>query len=70
MSDMRQKIQLRLAFSEENGSEAPKAPDGGTETSTAKRISESPANSEQLMEEDLRTGELFAGLKASEVQQG
>jgi RNA-directed DNA polymerase len=50
MSDKRQKIQLRLAFSEESGSEAPKAPGGGTEPPTAKRMFESPANSEQLME--------------------
>jgi len=51
MSDKRQKIQLRLAFGEELRSEAPMAPGEGSETLTAKRISESPANHEQLMEE-------------------
>jgi RNA-directed DNA polymerase len=51
MSDKRQKIQLRLAFSEESRSEAPQAPGEGSETFTAKRMIESPANREQLMEE-------------------
>jgi len=53
MSDKRQKIQLRLAFGEESRSEAPQALGGGTETPTAKHMSESPANNndEQLMEE-------------------
>jgi len=51
MSDKRQKIQLRLAFSEENRSEARQAPGEGSETFTAKRMIESPANREQLMEE-------------------
>jgi RNA-directed DNA polymerase len=50
MSDKRQKIQLRLAFSVEGRSEAPTAPGEGSESLTAKRMSESPANSEQLME--------------------
>ena len=51
MSGKRQKNQLRLAFGEEGRSEAPMAPGEGTETLTAKRMSESPANHEQLMEE-------------------
>jgi RNA-directed DNA polymerase len=52
MSDKRQKIQLRLAFGEETRSEAPQASGEGSETLTAKRISESPAKQdEQLMEE-------------------
>jgi RNA-directed DNA polymerase len=52
MSDRRQKIQLRLAFSEENRSEAPWSAGEGSETFTAKRMIESPAkNHEQLMEE-------------------
>ena len=50
MSGKRQKTQLRLSFSEEGRSEAPMAPCEGSETLTAKRISESPANQEQLME--------------------
>ena len=51
MSGKRQNNQLRLAFSEEGRSEAPMTPDGGSETLTAKRMNESPANHEQLMEE-------------------
>lgn len=51
MSDKRQKNQLRLAFSEESRSEARQAPGEGSETFTAKRMNESPANREQLMEE-------------------
>jgi RNA-directed DNA polymerase len=66
MSDMRQKIQLRLAFDEETRSEAPQTPGQRqrAETPTAKRMNESPAtgvptdrsssvgwkNDEQLME--------------------
>ena len=51
MSGKRQKTQLRLSFSEEGRSEAPMAPGGGSETLTAKRMNESPANHEQLMED-------------------
>src|SRR3974377_2593971 len=51
MSDKRQKNQLVLAFQEERRSEGPTAPKEGTETVAAKRISESPAIGEQLMEE-------------------
>jgi RNA-directed DNA polymerase len=52
MGDKRQKTQLRLAFGEELRSEAPQASGEGSETLTAKRMSESPAgNDEQLMEE-------------------
>ena len=51
MSGKRQNNQLRLAFSGEGRSEAPMAPGGGSETLTAKRMNESPANQEQLMEE-------------------
>ena len=52
MSGKRQNNQLRLAFGGEGRSEAPMAPGGGSETLTAKRMSESPArNHEPLMEE-------------------
>jgi RNA-directed DNA polymerase len=51
MSGRRQNNQLRLAFGEEGRSEAPMAPGEGSETPTAKRRIESPANDEQLMEE-------------------
>ncbi|HEY0308131.1 MAG TPA: group II intron reverse transcriptase/maturase [Acidobacteriaceae bacterium] len=51
MSGKRQNNQLRLAFGGEGRSEAPTAPRGGSETPTAKRMSESPAIPQQLMEE-------------------
>jgi RNA-directed DNA polymerase len=51
MSDKRQNNQLWLAFMEESRSEAPTASEGGTETLAAKRNAESPAITEQLMEE-------------------
>src|SRR5450759_1128872 len=51
MSDKRQNNQLRLAFSEENRSEAPTSAGRGSESSTAKRRTESPAIEEQVMEE-------------------
>jgi len=51
MDDKRQKNQLELAFMEESRSEAPTAPMGGTESSAGKRGTESPAITEQLMEE-------------------
>jgi len=51
MSDKRQKNQLVLAFAEEDRGEAPKGLAEGTESLAAKRGTESPAISEQLMEE-------------------
>jgi RNA-directed DNA polymerase len=53
MSDKRQKnqIQMALAFTDEGRSEAPKARREGTETLPAKRTCESPASTEQGMEE-------------------
>src|SRR5580698_2177424 len=51
MSDKRQKNQLKLAFAEEYRGEAPNSLSGGTESFRAKRGTESPAISEQLMEE-------------------
>ncbi len=51
MSDRRQENQLKLAFLAEDKGEAPRAAGGGTESLAAKRRAESPANSEQLMEE-------------------
>ena len=50
-SDKRQKNQLVLAFREERRSEAPMASAEGTESRVAKRMTESPAIGEQLMEE-------------------
>src|SRR5712692_7509446 len=51
MSDRRQKDQLVLAFPAESRSEAPTAARKGTESLAAKRTAESPAITEQLMEE-------------------
>src|SRR5215471_5393335 len=51
MGDKRQKNQLVLAFLEEDRGEAPKCLWGGTESPTGKRGTESPAITEQLMEE-------------------
>jgi hypothetical protein len=54
MSDKRQKIQpeqLGLALLAEARSEAPSAAGQGTEPLTAKRVHESPADAERLMEE-------------------
>src|ERR1035441_3352797 len=51
MDDKRQKNQLVLAFMEEYKGEAPKGLQEGTESSTGKGGTESPAIAEQLMEE-------------------
>ena len=51
MGDKRQKNQLVLAFLEEDRGEAPKCLPEGTESSGGKRRTESPAITEQLMEE-------------------
>ena len=53
MNDKRQKNQLErvLAFTGEGRSEAPRAPREGTESYTANCATESPAGTEQLMEE-------------------
>ena len=51
MDDKRQKNQLVLAFLEEDRGEAPKCLPEGTESSAGKRGIESPAITEQLMEE-------------------
>ena len=71
MSDKRQNNQLRLAFSEEERSEAPKAPCGGSETLTAKRMIESPAsNNEQLMEEVCERENCLQALKRVKSNKG
>ena len=51
MSEKRPNNQLVLAFAEVSRSEAPRDSVEGTESSVAKRDAESPASSEQLMEE-------------------
>ena len=51
MSDKRQKNQLKLAFTDESRSEAPRVSGEGTESLAGKRGTESLAVGEQLMEE-------------------
>jgi RNA-directed DNA polymerase len=52
MSEKRQKNQLKLAFVPERTGETRKAPEGGVESNTAKRETQSPTGStERLMEE-------------------
>ena len=71
MSGKRQNNQLRLSFGEEGRSEAPMAPGEGSETLTAKCISESPANnSEQLMEEVCERENCLQALKRVKSNKG
>jgi len=70
MSDKRQKNQLRLAFSEENRSEAPKSAGRGSESLTAKRRTESPAIEEQLMEEVCERENCLQALKRVKSNKG
>ncbi len=70
MSGKRQNNQLRLAFDEELRSEAPMAPGGGSETLTAKRMNESPANHEQLMEEVCERENCWQALKRVKANKG
>ena len=71
MSVKRQKIQLQLAFDQEGRSEAPRASEEGTETRTAKRMSESPAsNDEQLMEEVCERDNCLQALKRVKSNKG
>ena len=71
MSVKRQKNQLQLAFDEEGRSEAPRTPREGTETRTAKRMTESPAgNDEQLMEEVCERNNCLQALKRVKSNKG
>lgn len=70
MSDRRQKSQLKLAFMAESRSEAPRAVRGGTESSMAGRRTESPAISEQLMEEVIERGNLREALRRVKANKG
>ena len=70
MSGKRQNKQLRLAFGEEGRSEAPTAPCGGSETLTAKRMIESPANREQLMEQVCERENCLQALKRVKSNKG
>ena len=70
MDDRRQKNQLELAFMEESRSEAPTAFVEGTETSAGKRGIESPAITEQLMEEVCERENCKQALKRVKANKG
>jgi RNA-directed DNA polymerase len=70
MDDKRQKIQLDLAWGEEEKGEAPKLFSPGTESSTAKRGTESPANTESLMEEVCERENCKQALKRVKANKG
>jgi RNA-directed DNA polymerase len=70
MSGKRQNNQLQLAFAAESRSETPRAADQGTETLAANRDTESPAETEKLMEEVLERGNLMEALKRVKANKG
>jgi len=70
MSDERQNIQLKLAFSEESRSEAPRTSTGGTESLKAKRGTESPTVVERLMEEVCEQENCRRALKRVQANKG
>jgi RNA-directed DNA polymerase len=70
MDDKRQKNQLVLAFMEEGRSEAPTASVEGTGSSAGKRGTESPAITEQLMEEVCERGNCKKALKRVKANNG
>ena len=70
MSDKRQKNQLVLAFADEGRSEAPNLSEEGTESSAGKRGTESPAITEQLMEEVCERENCKQALKRVKANQG
>jgi RNA-directed DNA polymerase len=70
MGDRRQKNQLELAFMEESRSEAPTASVEGTESLGGKRGIESPAITEQLMEEVCERENCKQALKRVKANKG
>src|ERR671927_453686 len=70
MGDKRQKNQLVLAFLEEYRGEAPKGLPEGTESSAGKRGIESPAITEQLMEEVCERENCKQALKRVKANKG
>lgn len=71
MSGERQKTrQLQLAFMSESRGEAPMADVRGTEPSTAKPTTQSPANTEQLMEAVCNKENLWKALKQVQANKG
>ena len=70
MGDKRQKNQLVLAFMEEDRGEAPNGLPEGTESSGGKRGTESPAITEQLMEEVCERENCKRALKRVKANKG
>ncbi len=70
MDDKRQKNQLVLAFLEEDRGEAPKCLPEGTESFAGKRGTESPAITEQLMEEVCERENCKQALKRVKANKG
>ena len=70
MDGQRQKIQQKLAFMDEPKGEALRAVQQGTEPSTVKRDTESPAREEQLMEEVCERNNLVKAWKQVQGNKG
>ena len=70
MSEERQKIQYELAFPAAQRGEAPGIVGGGTESLAAKRGTESPAETEQLMEEVVERENLREALRRVKANKG
>jgi len=70
MSDLRQKNQMKLAFSEELKGEAPRTEGEGTESLAAERLAESLAEIERLMEEVVERENLKEALKRVKANKG
>jgi RNA-directed DNA polymerase len=70
MGDKRQKSQLELTFTAEGRSEAPSAAGEGTESLAAKRMTESPAITERLMEEVCERENCEQALKRVKANKG
>ena len=68
--EKRQKIQLELAFAGDARSEAPRTPDGGTESTTAKLSTESQANTDKLIEEVCEKENLKEALRRVKANAG
>jgi RNA-directed DNA polymerase len=70
MSEERQKIQYELAFPAAQRSEAPGIVEGGTESLAAERGTESPAETERLMEEVVERENLKGALRRVKANKG
>ena len=68
--DKRQKIQHELAFEGEERGEAPRPPEGGIESTTAKLSTESQANTDKLIEEVCEKENLKEALRRVKANAG